>query len=143
MKKIIKKEHGRHQKSKKNILQKIHREITNDVTYDNSVIKYNTPTIIYYNNKEFKINTRKYYEQYEATWKCSNFRRSKDKPIDQKYYCNAGIKGIRDAISTNKYKFFLLEDHSENCSNIRISKRKEVSDINQNKYKDEKKVIII
>ena len=76
MKKIIKKEHGRHQKSKKNILQKIHREITNDVTYDNSVIKYNTPTIIYYNNKEFKINTRKYYEQYEATWKCSNLRRS-------------------------------------------------------------------
>ena len=48
-------------KVKKNILPKLHREITNDVTYDKALIKYNTPTIIYYNNKEFKINTRKYY----------------------------------------------------------------------------------
>ena len=125
-------------KVKKNILQKLHREITKEVTYNNAAIKYNTPTIIYYNNREFKINTRKYYEQYEATWKCRNFRRSKDKPVDQKYFCNAGIKGIRDALSTNKYKFFLLQEHSENCLNIGISKRKEVFGKNQNKYKGEK-----
>ena len=90
-------------KEKKIIKRQLQIEITQDITYDNSVIKYNTPTIIYYNNKEFKINTRKYYEPYECKWKCFNFRRKKDKPNDQKYFCNAGIKGIRDEISTNKY----------------------------------------
>ena len=31
-----------------------------------------------------------------------------------------------------------MEDHSENCSNIDLSKRKEISDKKQNKYIDEK-----
>ena len=115
-------------KEKKIFKRQLHIEITKDITYDNLVIKYNTPTIIYYNNKEFKINTRKYYEQYKCTWKFCNFRRKKDKAKDQKYFCNVGIKGIRDAITTNKYKFFLLEDHKDNCANLGIIKRKKVTD---------------
>ena len=43
-------------KVKKNKFRKLNEEITKDISYDKSVLKYNTPTIIYYNNKEFKIN---------------------------------------------------------------------------------------
>ena len=90
MKNIIKNTTSEKTKNKKNITRKLNVEIIKDVTYDNSVIKYNTPTIICYNDKEFKINTRKYYEQFEFTWKCSNFRRVKDKSIGQKYFSMLG-----------------------------------------------------
>ena len=88
-------------------------------------MQYNTPTIIYYHNKEFKINTRKFYEQYESIWKCVNLRREKDKPKNQKYYCNAGIKGIRETNNCDTYKFYLLESHSEICNNLDNKMQKE------------------
>ena len=67
------------EKVKKNIFISQHKDITLDVSYNKEAIQYNITTIIYYQNKEFKNNTRKFYEQYESTWKCVNKRREKDK----------------------------------------------------------------
>lgn len=64
--------------------------------------QYNISTIIYYYKKEFKLNSKKFYELYESTWIFINFRREKDKPIKQKSFYNNGIEDIREAI---KFKY--------------------------------------
>ena len=106
------------EKVKKFIFRKQHLEITKEVTFRNNTIQNNTPTVINYKNHKFNINTRRFYEQYECTWKCCYFRREKDKPKNEKYFCNAGIKGIRDVIDTNIFKYYLLESHSKICENL-------------------------
>ena len=36
------------------------------------------------------LKLTKYYEQYESALKSTNYRSKKDKPIKDKYFCNAG-----------------------------------------------------
>ena len=47
----------------------------------------------------------------------------KNKPIEDKYFCNAGIKGIRDLLNVKSYKFLLLENHSEQCERLGLRKK--------------------
>ena len=69
-----------------------------DVSFNKTDIKYNTPINIKYKGKAFRIDSRKYYEQYQSTWKCINYRRRKDIPENENKFCNATIKGIRKLI---------------------------------------------
>ena len=112
---------------KKSSLKLKHLEISKDIIVEKDDIKYNTPTLISYYNFKFSINTRKYYELYESTWKCINYRRTKDLPENYKVFCNATIKGIRNVLKTSIYTYYLIEDHSEICKNLdrgKISKKK-------------------
>ena len=45
-----------------------HKEITNDIIYDQDDDKYNTPIVIKYKNKAYKISIRLYYDQNEVIW---------------------------------------------------------------------------
>ena len=114
-------------------------EITNEIEIEKENIMYNTPVIITYKNCKFKINTRKYYELYESTWKCNYYRRKKDLPQDIKIFCNATIKGVRDAFFKDRYKLFLIENHSELCNNLNKSNIKKNSDIYEDIKKKKKK----
>ena len=117
-------------------------EITNEIEIEKENIIYNTPVTITYKNCEFKINTRKYYELYESTWKCTNYRRKKDLPKELKIFCNATIKGMRDTIFKERYKFFLVENHSELCNNLNKNNIKKNINISEDiKIKKEKKEI--
>ena len=73
-------------KIEKNIINmnKKYKEITKEVKYDITSIKYNTPIIINYKEKIFKISTREYYDKFEYTYKCKYYRRVKDIPSNQK-----------------------------------------------------------
>jgi len=122
-------------KKKLKTMENKNLEITNEIEIEKENIIYNTTVIITYKNRKFNINTRKYYELYESTWKCTYYRRKKDLPQDIKIFCNATIKGVRDAIFKDKYKFFLIENHSELCNNLNKSNIKKNSDI----YEDIKK----
>ena len=112
-----------------------HLDISKDIIVEKDDIKYNTPTVISYYNFKFSINTRKYYELYESTWKCINYRRTKDLPENYKVFCNATIKGIRNALKTSIYTYYLIEDHSEICKNLdrsKISKKRVLSEQEEN-----------
>ena len=120
---------------KKSSLKLKHLEISKDIIVEKDDIKYNTPTVITYYNFKFSINTRKYYELYESTWKCINYRRTKDLPENCKVFCNATIKGIRNALKTSIYTYYLIEDHSEICKNLdrsKISKKRVLSEQEEN-----------
>ena len=107
---------------KKRSLKLKHLEISKYIIVEKEDIKYDTPTVITYYNFKFNINTRKYYELYEATRKSINYRRTKELPENCKVFCNATIKGIRNALKTSIYTYYLIEDHSEICKNLDRSK---------------------
>ena len=107
-------------KKKLSVLKTKNIEITNQIKLNKEDYKYNNPTKFKYNDKEFIINSRKYYELYECTWKCLYFRRIKDLPLNQKNFCNATIKGIRNALNSDQFNFYLLEDHSQICKNLKF-----------------------
>ena len=91
--------------NKKNI--NYNNNITDLVEINDKEIKYNTPLrIIIFNNKFYNITTRNYLDKNEATWKCINNRRTKDKPDNYKNFCNGTIKGFRDLFS-KKYIIFI------------------------------------
>ena len=69
-------------------------KITKAVFYDKSDIKYNTQININYQGKIYKINSRKYYEQYQSIWKCLNYRRTKDIPQNQKIFVMQQLKEL-------------------------------------------------
>ena len=83
-----------------------YKEIIESLKYNKKDIIYNTPTIIEYNQRIFKISTNDFFEKLEAKWKWKYFRRIKDKPKDAKQFCNSTIKGIKNIIS-DEYKFYL------------------------------------
>ena len=93
------------------------KDITKEVNFSDKDIKYNTPTIITYENRKFNINTNNYYEKIESTWKCEYYRRTKDKPKNKTRFCDATIKGIRDILN-DKFNFYLKESHSDICEKI-------------------------
>ena len=129
-------------KKKLKTMENKNLEITNEIEIEKENIIYNTPVTITYKNCEFKINTRKYYELYESTWKCTNYRRKKDLPKELKIFCNATIKGMRDTIFKERYKFFLVENHSELCNNLNKNNIKKNINISEDiKIKKEKKEI--
>ena len=73
--------------------------------------------MINYNNKSFNIETNDFYDKIEATWKCSYHRRTKDKPKNKRHFCNTTIKGVKD-IFTDKFSFFVKEEHSSVCQGM-------------------------
>ena len=130
-------------KMKKKYLDEKNIAITKEVSFNKSDIKYNTPINIKYKGKEFKIDTRKYYEQYQSTWKCINYRRRKDIPENEKKFCNATIKGIRYLIENKLYEFYLMEDHTKQCKNLdnqkdsKLSKEKNMQNSIDHKENDD------
>jgi len=54
----------------------------------------------------------------EATWKCINMRRTKDKSDNIKNFCNGTIKGFRDLFSKKYFSFFLKDEHSALCEEL-------------------------
>ena len=100
-------------------LEKKYKNITKEVTFNPTDIKYNTPTIIIYDNKKYNIVTRDYYDKLEYTWKCEYFRRIKDKPEGQTTFCSSSIKGIKTDIFKNNISFYLKCEHSSICKKIK------------------------
>ena len=86
-------------------LARKYNNITNEVIFDKKDIKYNTLVSLKYNNKLFNIATNDFYDKIEATWKCCYHRSTKDKPKNERHFCNATIKGVKDIFS-DKFTFF-------------------------------------
>lgn len=94
---------------------KLKRKITGkDITskIENIDFKLNTPILISYNNRYFKITGINYINQRECTWKCSNIRKI-IKNFPKQKFCNGTIKGQRDDVEINKFKFYLKYDHAD------------------------------
>ena len=119
---------------------KLKRNITGkDITSKIEIIdfKLNTPILISYNNRYFKIAGTNYINQRECSWKCSNIRKI-IKNLPKQKFCNCTIKGQRDDVEINKFKFYLKYDHSDLCNefyqnnnNIKNKIRKNLEDINE------------
>ena len=54
----------------------------------------------------------------EFTWICKYQRKITDSEDTSSKFCNAKIKGIRDAINIKEYEFYLVNNHSEKCVNF-------------------------
>jgi len=50
-------------------------DITNEISFNTEDCNFNTPIIIYYKEKPFRISGNNYVNQYECTWKCINIRK--------------------------------------------------------------------
>lgn len=97
--------------NKKNITGKI---IAKDVKIDENSKNLNTPIIIIYNKKKFKISGYNYVNQFLCTRKSSLFRKTIIKNKGQKL-CNATIRGKRNEAKLNLFEFYLHNVHSKEC----------------------------
>ena len=123
-----KKKEKKSEKSKKIIKKNVQYLLSNEITNEVKIIRteYNTPYTINYLNSEFRVSTRDYYEKKELTWKCKNYRRTKDKPINKKNYCDGTIKGYKNIITDdNSWNYYLTEDHSDICKKLNQNKKSE------------------
>ena len=119
-------------------------DITKDIVIHESNYYLNTPLIITYQNKDFKISGNNYVNQYECTWKCA-LKRKRIKNNKDKNFCEATIKGKRDEKFLNIFKFYMKKEHSENCIkfNENINKTKPIDiNINNNNKTENKESII-
>ena len=80
--------------------------ITKDIEYSQKDTRHNTPIIIKYKDKFYKISGNNYINLKECTWKYSN-RRKKCKNSKNKNFFNATIKGQGDPIIITKFNFYL------------------------------------
>ena len=48
--------------------------ITNKISFNKEDIKFNTPIVIYYDEKAFRISGNNCVNRWECTWKCQNLR---------------------------------------------------------------------
>ena len=90
-------------------------DITDKVNYIQDNVNLNTPTIIVYENRNFKIHGSNYVNQFECTWKCENYRK-KIKNTNEAY-CKATIKGKRNEKELNTFNFYFKKQHSIICIN--------------------------
>ena len=79
---------------------------------DNTKYK-NIPYKIKYDNCTFYIRGKDRTNNLRVTWRCLNYRKKRNLPINQNIYCEANIQGIRENKESNKFKFFYKKDHSE------------------------------
>ena len=115
--------------------------ITKDIEYSQEDTRLNTPIIIKYKDKFYKISGNNYINQKECTWKCSNRRKKynnskNSKNSKNKNFCNATIKGQRDPIIISKFNFYLKSGHSDKCEEL-CSVNKKMSNKSNNKNKRE------
>ena len=54
-----------------------------------------------------------------VTWRCINYRKKSNLPDNQNIFCKANIQGIRENINSNKFKFFLKNNHSDICIKLK------------------------
>ena len=123
-----KKKENKSEKSKKKLNKKMQYLLYNEITKEVKIIRaeYNTPYTINYLGSDFRVSARDYYEKKELTWKCKNYRRTKDKPINKKNFCDGTIKGYKNLITDdNSWKYYLTEDHSDICKKLKQSKNSE------------------
>ena len=73
--------------------------------------------------KNSKINYKNYYDKVEETWKYIDYRRIKDKSKNQKNFWKATIKGIRNNLGDNSFKFVMKENHCVICMNIKNNEK--------------------
>jgi len=59
-----------------------YQDITKEVSFNVTNLKYNTPLIITFKDKLFNISTRNYYGKTGYAWKCQFYRRDKVLPVD-------------------------------------------------------------
>ena len=100
----------------------------NEITSEVKIIrkKYNTSYTINYLDSEFRVSVRDYYEKKELTWKCKYYRRTKDKPINKKNFCDGTIKGYKNSITDDiSWRYYLIEDHSDICKKLKQNKNSE------------------
>ena len=109
------------------------QEITDKVTYTETNINLNTPIIITYEQRDFKIHGSNYVNQFECTWKCSNYRKKLKNTKDK--YCEATIKGKRNEKELNNFNFFLKKEHSLICSDNFKNICKNNNSLNDNQVK--------
>jgi len=89
-------------------------DITNEISFNTEDCNFNTPIIIYYKEKPFRISGNNYVNQYECTWKCQNIRK-KNKYNNNNKFCDATIRGKRNEYLLNKFNFYLKKLHSDIC----------------------------
>jgi len=59
------------------------KDITENVTFIEDNINLNTPIIITFEQRQFKIHRLNYVNQFECTWKYANYRKKK---LKMKYF---------------------------------------------------------
>lgn len=60
----------------------------------------------------YKINSKNFYDKLEVTWNCINKRKTKNKPVNLKNFCDGAIKGEREIFSQKYFKYYLKNIHS-------------------------------
>lgn len=103
------KDHKKHKNfaTKIQILEVKYKNITKEITFSKSNVKYKTPNTIYYIHKIFNIVTKNYFDKIEYTWKCKYFRRNKDKSEKGKNYCSSNIKRVKINVLNDAITFYL------------------------------------
>ena len=90
--------------------------ITDEVIIDENSFNLNTPIIIIYKEKKFKISGYNYVNQFLCTWKCAFYRKI-NKFNKGKKFCNAKIRGKRNKNKLNLFEFYLQIEHTKECLN--------------------------
>ena len=110
-------------KENKSKLKKTYNINGKDITdlteiIDNSKYK-NIPYKIKYNEHIFYIRGADPTNNLRVTWRCINYRKKSNLPDNQNIFCKANIQGIRENINSNKFKFFLKNNHSDICIKLK------------------------
>ena len=101
-------------------------EITDKIHILENTIRNNVPKEIEYENIVFKLLHTIYENYTKYTWHCKNYRK-KTGLSNQNKFCTSAIKGIKNKENPNKFKFYLINEHSELCKediNKNVEKRK-------------------
>ena len=112
------------------------KNITNEVEIIEDSIKSNIPYRIKYQNYIYIIEGKNPENQMRITWYCQNYRKVKNKPIDQKKFCSATIQGLRK--NKNDFKeinFYEKNKHSNICLETKTFEINKNKEYNNNKEK--------
>ena len=93
----------------------INNEITTEITFSETDVSYNTPTIIIFKNIQFIIYIKDFFDKMQVAWNCINKRRTKNKPPDLKCFCNGAIVGSRNLFSIKYFNYYLKAAHFKSC----------------------------
>ena len=104
--------------------------ITDKVIIDENSFNLNTPKIIIYKEKKFKISGYNYVNQFLCTWKCAFYRKINKINKDKKF-CNATIRGKRNKNKLNLFDYYLQLDHTKECLNYMNNETNNSQNINE------------
>ena len=97
-----------------------------NITVVDDYYLYNVPLKISYECKEFYLPRKAHLiDGKEFTWWCQNARKIDKQNEKNTKFCPAKIIGIRNNLEINKFNFYLIKNHADNCINIYPKKIKD------------------